>query len=447
VKGCAAAAVRLLVFALIVPLAGCALYDQYSPSKRAARKQVAQLQSLQLTVMSFADEYVARTGDAIARFQEQSDNPEERLITQDWRVQQATSAYTIASGPSPVTNALDMVVLASLSRMRLEDHWVVDRFGARLKPLQEAYRKVEAEAWLIVNGVLTEEQAQRLKEIMAQWRAAHPEVQGVSYVHFQDFADSVGAPGAGESTQPGGLFSMLGIDPFASLDPAVREITQSRALAERTIYYLQRAPTLLDMQVVRLTYQFAVMPESRALLADAQRVSLIGSSSEQLVQTLPSLLDRQREALLAQLVGILKQESASVSELSTNLRSTLEAGTQTATAVHGTLDVVERITGQFADKPGTPAADKGPPFDIRNYTEMLREATTASRELDELAQRTDALLPVLRIASQDTANRVNGVLNHLFWLAVLLVLVATAAVLLAALAYRRLVGHGRRSPS
>jgi hypothetical protein len=80
----------------------------------------------------------------------------------------------------PVTNALDMVVLASLSRMRLEDHWVVERFGARLKPLQETYRRVEVEAWQIVDGVLTEEQSRRLKEIMAQWRASHPDVQGVA---------------------------------------------------------------------------------------------------------------------------------------------------------------------------------------------------------------------------------------------------------------------------
>ncbi len=189
---CVSPAVRLLALILVVPLAGCTLYDKYSPSQRAARKQVQQLQSLQLAVMSFADEYVARTGEAITRFQGQTENPEDRLLTQDWRVQQATSAYTIASGPSPVTNALDMVVLASLSRMRLEDHWVVERFGPRLKPLQETYRRVEAEAWQIVDGVLTEEQSRRLKEIMAQWRASHPEVQGVAYVHFQEFADSLG---------------------------------------------------------------------------------------------------------------------------------------------------------------------------------------------------------------------------------------------------------------
>jgi hypothetical protein len=447
VKVCVSTVVRLLAFVVIAQLAGCTLIDQYSPSKREARKQAQQLQSLQLTVMRFADEFVGRTGQAIASAQSDTESPEDRLLTQNWRVQQATAAYTIASGPNPLGNAVDMVSLVALNRMMLEETWVTDRFGARIKPVQETYQRLEKDAWNILDPVLSEAQITRLKEIMARWRADHPEVRTVSYVHFQDLADSVGAGQAGGDAQGGGLFSMLGIDPFSSLDPAVREISQSRALAERTIYYLQRAPQLLDMQIVRLTYQFAVMPESRALLADAQRVSLLGSASDQLVQTLPSLLDRQREALITQLVGVLQQESASVSALTTNLRSTLEAGTDTATAVHGTLDVVERITGQFTGKPATPAAEKGPPFDIRNYTEMLREATVASRELDALAQRTDSLLPVLRVATQDTATRVDGILNHLFWLAVLLILVATATVLLAALAYRRLVARDRRSTS
>ncbi len=440
-------AVRLLALVLIIQLAGCTLIDQYSPSKRAARKQAQQLQALQLTVMRFADEFVGRTGQVIASAQTNTESPNDRLIAQDWRVQQATAAYTIASGPNPLSNAVDMVSLAALSQMLIEDSWVTHRFGAPIKPVQETYQQLATEAWEILNGVLSEAQIARLKEIMARWRAEHPDVRAVAYVHFQDLAESGGAGSSNADAQAGGIFNMLGIDPFSSLDPAVREIAQSRALAERTIYYLQRAPQLLDLQIVRVTYQFAVMPETKAVLADAQRVSLLGSASDQLVQTLPSLLDRQREALIAQLVGVLKQESASVSALTTNLRSTLEAGTDTANALHGTLDVVERITGQFTGKPPTPGAEKGPPFDIRNYTEMLREATVASRELDALAQHTDSLLPVLRVATQDTASRIDGILNHLFWLAVLLVLVATAAVLLAALAYRRLVARDRRSTS
>ena len=37
---------------------------------------------------------------------------------------QSTAAYTIASGPNPVVNALDMIVLATLSRMVVEDYEV-----------------------------------------------------------------------------------------------------------------------------------------------------------------------------------------------------------------------------------------------------------------------------------------------------------------------------------
>ena len=37
---------------------------------------------------------------------------------QNWRITQASAAYTIASGPNPTINALDMIVLATLSRMR-----------------------------------------------------------------------------------------------------------------------------------------------------------------------------------------------------------------------------------------------------------------------------------------------------------------------------------------
>jgi hypothetical protein len=69
---------------------------------------------------------------------------------------------------------------------------------------------------------------------------------------------------------------------------------------------------------------------------------------------------------------------------------------------------------------------------------MLEQAALTARELDALAQRGDALRPLLRSATQDAALRAQGVLNHLFLLLVLLVLVIASAALLAALAYRRI---------
>ena len=44
---------------------------------------------------------------------------------------QATGAFTIATGPNPELNAIDMLVFATLSRMVIEDRWVGELYGPR----------------------------------------------------------------------------------------------------------------------------------------------------------------------------------------------------------------------------------------------------------------------------------------------------------------------------
>jgi hypothetical protein len=423
---------------LAVMLCGCQTIERVDPRKRAAEEHSQKVQKVQLEVMRFADEYVGRSREVVNPFQEGVRDPNERLLIQNWKVQQASSAYTIASGPNPVSNALDMVVLATLSRMVIEDSWVSE-YGMSAQNVQTAYRSLESEAWQLVNGVLNEQQIASLHQIIAEWRAKNPQVRAVAYIHFRDFALAAGP--AGQNSGSGSLLSFVGIDPLSNLDPAVQEIAQTRQLAERAIYYMQRAPDLLDMQVERLTYQFASMPETRTLLTSVDRVSLVGSASDRLVNTLPDMLDHQREALVAQLTQTINSQSATLGTLAGELRNTLQAGTDTATAVNSALESFERISALFAKKPPPASAPPLPPrkpFDIGDYTAMLEQAALTARELDTLAGRGDALLPVLRSATQEAALRAQGVLNHLFLLLVLLVLVIAAAALLAALAYRRI---------
>jgi hypothetical protein len=419
-------------------LSGCTIINQMRPSERASRARAEHLQALQLNVMHFADEYVTRTSEALTQVQQATPSPEERLAAQTWKVQQATAAYTIASGPNPVNNALDIVVLASLSRMVFEGSWVVETYGPRAMSLQQTYRSLEPEAWQLLNGILTETQMARLREIMDHWRAKHPDVHDVAYVHFRDFADSVGAPAAGEAQASGNLFSLLGLDPLSGLDPAVREIAQSRQVAERAIYYMQRMPALMDMQVERLAFELAVMPETKTLLGDFNRASLLGSSSDQLVRSLPQLLDHQRDALLTQLTQTLRDESASIGSVAGELRTTLQTGTETAHALQGAAAAIEHLRAQFVTKSeGGAGEQKGRPFDIRDYTDMLREAGVAAGQLSALTGHADALVPVLRAASQDAAARLQHTLDHLFLLLLVLVVIAIVGALLAALVYRR----------
>lgn len=433
---------RFLACALVIAvvLCGCKTIERADPRKRAAEQHTEKVRKLQLEVMRFADEYAGRTRETVTSLQNGLDDPEKRLTLQNWKVQQASAAYTIASGPNPVSNALDMVVLATLSRMVIDDAWVGDEYGGRALKVQTAYRSLEAEAWGLVSGVLTEEQVASLHKTIDLWRAKHPNVRAVSYVHFRDFALAA-SPSDQTAAGSGNLLSLVGIDPLSNLDPAVQEIAQTRQLAERAIYYMQRAPDLLDMQVERLTYQVAAMPETRTLLTSADRISLVGSASNQLVDNLPELLDHQREALVAQLTQTLNSESATLGTLAGQLRTALQAGTDTASAVNGALQTFERISTLFAKKPqpgAAPPQQPGKPFDISDYTTMLEQAAVTARELDTLSQRGDALAPVLRSATQEAAQQAQGVLNHLFLLLVLLVLVIAAAALLAALAYRRI---------
>jgi hypothetical protein len=432
---------------LSVALCGCTTINNMLPSTREAKERAEQVQILQIKVMRYADQYAGLERGAMNTFQAGLTNPEQRLQSQRWKVQQAESAYTIAAGSNAITNALDMVVLATLSRMVLDDTWVTELYGARARPVQETYHSLEASAWQMLPGILTDTQTARLHEVIDQWRAQHPHVQAVAYIHFLDFAQAVGAPSGGEEQRPGNLFALVGLNPFSGLDPAVQQIELTRQLAERSIYYAQRVPDLLDMQVEMLTYQFAVMPETKAVLADVNRVSLVGSASDRLVRTLPDVLDTQREALVKDLMRTLNTQSASVGTLAVQLRATLQAGTDTANAVHGALDTAQKITSQFAATPGAPPPppeQQGPPFDIRQYTAMLAQATLTAREINTLAQSADSMLPIVRSATQDAAARMVAVENHLFMLLVLLVFAAAAATLLAALAYRRLVPRVER---
>ena len=422
-------------------LGGCSWIDSMRPSKKAAEQHAQLVQTLQLQVMRFADEYAGREREAITVFQAGLQDPEQRLNAQRWKLQQAEAVYQIASGPNSITNALDVVVLATLSRMVLDDAWVTDLYGARARPVQETYHSLEEGAWQLLPGLLSESQLARLHQVIDQWRADHPNVRAVAYIHFLDFAKAVGAPSGGEQDRPGNLFQLVGLNPLSGLDPAVQQITLTRELAERSIYYVQRMPDLLQMQVELLAFQSATMPETKALLSDVSRVSLIGSASDRLVSDLPGLLDHQRDELIRQLTQSLSAQSAALGTLAEQLRGTLQAGTDTANAVHGALDSVDKITSRFGPQPGAPPAPPGPPFDIRQYTAMLEQATLTAREINTLTRNADAALPVLQLATTQTVTRLQDLANHLFVLLVLLVLAIAAAALAAALAYRRLRPH------
>jgi hypothetical protein len=427
------AALPVLLAALLC--ASCSTIRGMMPKQKEAQQQATELQQLQLEVMRFADEYAARVSEPVQRLQATAHSPEERLAGHNWRLSQSTSAYVIASGPNPTVNALDMVVLATLSRMVAEDHFVAELYGERARPLQDVHRRLEPQAWGLLEGVLTPEQIQQLHTVIDDWRAEHPQIRSVAYIHFRDFAKSVSRKRPEHATES--LFGLLGLDPLSNLDPAVQEIAQTRQLAERTIYYIQRAPNLLDMQIERLAYQLAVMPETKQLLADTNAFGAAATSASTLANQIPQLVARERQAAIAQVMDSLNSQQAQTRQLLTELRSALEAGTQTSDSINGTIRSIDAMMARF-DKPKPDAADAPPgkPFDISAYAATARELAGAAQQLQALVVQLDTSAGGVQRLTSSLAVDAGNVVDHAFWRGVQLIIVLVAAILVAMLVYR-----------
>jgi hypothetical protein len=136
-------------------------------------------------------------------------------------------------------------------------------------------------------------------------------------------------------------------------------------------------------------------------------------------------------------MGEIESRRAAVSEITGELRATLAAGTDTANALRATLESLDKVSARFAAKPGeATSTQKGPPFDIRQYTQMLQELSASTRELNVLAARVDGSLPGVQSATAEVTANMERLTSQLFWRLVWLVVIAVVLVFVASLAYR-----------
>jgi hypothetical protein len=440
--------VLLVLMVSCTLLSACALTNRFFPDT-GAEARAAELLKLQLNVMRFADEYTARITDQVVVFQQQTDSPTERLMAQSWLVSQATAAFTIASGPNPELNAIDMLVFVTLSRMVIEDRWSRERYPIQADGLLDAHKALEKRIWSFAIELLTPEQIGELQSSLEAWHRDNPLQRAVPFIHLEDFAFATSGARTG-TTSVGSIFSFIGIDPLSNLDPAVRELTQSRQLAERAVYYAQRAPKLLSMQVQQLVFELAVMPESVGLLQNVERFSTAAQQTSALAADLPNLLAKERAATIDQLTGILDSREGQLQALIVELRSTLEAGTATSDSVQGTIASLDTLMARFeptatsaAMSATTPSTRQ--PFDITQYTETLRQLGETAQDLQVLLNQVDTKVPALTQLSGQATAQMELLVDHVFWRLVQLGLGLIGMSLIGALAYRFIVRRWNRS--
>jgi hypothetical protein len=386
--------------------------------------------------MRYADDYTGRLRDALALLDLQSAPPEVRLLAHNWRVSQATAAYTIASGPNPTINALDMIVLATLSRMVIEDR-STQNYAALAQALLQAHSELELQSWSLVENVLDGQSKSQLRMAIDRWREENQTARAVTQVRFADFA-ALELRRHTDTQGSSGVFAIIGLDPLSNLDPAVRELEQTRQLAERTIYYLQRAPNLLDLEIERLVYQLAAMPETTRTLTGVDRLSLAAQAVGELATNAPSLIASERQAIIADLNRSLDAGQSRLRPLLLDLRAALDAGTQTSQSLTHTIAALDSFIARVQPDEPTQATSSAPSrrFDITQYTAAARELGVAAEQLQSLLVQLDASSKgaerLVRAATQD----LDRVIDRAFWRCAALILLLGFVATLSVLLYR-----------
>jgi hypothetical protein len=318
--------------------------------------------------------------------------------------------------------------------------------GSAFEPWLTVSRNLETNAWNLTDGILNSEQQQELGDAIRRWGDTNPAGHMSFFARPEEFSSLIRKTGQ-ESGRPGSVFAIVGLDPTAGLDPAVREVTRTRLFAERAMFMAQRMPFLVRWQIELLADQLlgqdqieGVLTNTASLTESADRISRAAESASTTAAQLPDRVTAERKAILE----ALEAQESKLRELSAEVTRTLDAGAQMATSLNTMLATFDALMKRFGvgEVAAAPPDTNALPFNILDYAQTAEQVASMAQQLDVLIRDAGSTLdsPALdrRINDLNTLSEraradAVSVLNHSFLLAAGLIVLALAA----AMVYRR----------
>jgi hypothetical protein len=398
-------------------------------------KQAELLVEVQESLLGFADEYSMRmVGDVDSlRHGTGALSPAEVL---ELKIAIGSETWSIASGPNAVANLIDMTVFVTVMRMTLEDYSQPKVFGKSALPMLAYSRSAEADIWKLAGEVLKPEQQTDLRQSIAAWHHQNPLRKSLVALRSLDFASRVEALGQNEVKKPGSVFSLLNVDPLAGMEPAVREVAQTRMFGERVLFVTQQMPTLLRWQTELLSVNAVEMPAVQQLISNSTQLSVSVERFASVAEQLPKQLSTERE----EIVKALQTQEKDIAPL-------LGQGAQFSASLNATFTTFDALMKRFGvgePKNGEPPPANTVPFRIQDYTQSAAQIEATAGRLTELLGILDRTIGSSNLAQfsaqvgpvvQQAQAGGKEVVDYAFCKGILLVVI----VLVAALIYRFLV--------
>jgi hypothetical protein len=396
-------------------LAGCGILGGTDVGQRTAEGGTAghtiTVDELDQITKSFADRYVLLLANACDEIKARTSSPEQRRNAHRLKLSGATAVYDAATGPDPVKQLVDLVVIVELQKLVWVDDGQAARFfGAELGGrLSTALVTADEEIWRLCARAMRPEQMQVLAEQVQAWRRSNPALEWTSNIRFD-----VVAGGAGDPLVEG-ILGTLSAPSGAITD----SVGQARLLGQRVFYYFKRLPILLDWQIEAASENVLAVPEADRIVDGASRVL---ESAASVIARLDALAAPMHEG------EELDPRIREIHQLLAEGKSLAASATEAAAA----------FAELRKDRPLTGAGTT--PFDIHEYTtasmqftETIREATLLIHEARGLAESETAVQrvqDVLDATARESARQRRETIDHAAWRAAQLVAFMAALFLL-----------------
>jgi hypothetical protein len=258
-----------------------------------------------------------------------------------------------------------------------------------------------------------------------------------------NFVTTVAKVSQTKRSEPTSVFSLLKLDPLAGLDPATRELTQTRLFAERALFLAQRMPDLMRWEMELFTLKTAEMPQIQQLVTNSTQLAVAADRFSQVEAQLPTLLNTERE----QVLKAVKEQEPGFRALTRDIQQTLAAGGQMADSTTKTLQTLQEVVARFNAGRPDPSAE---PFRIREYTDAAAQLQATATELVILLRALDGLAGsprLVQVVSEFgvlTRRAQRGgqeLVDYACQRVLLLVVLGCGAMLITALVYRVLTAR------
>jgi hypothetical protein len=335
---------------------------------------------LQSQLLRFADHAIEALSLASDKLQQHEDDQLSRRRPLLMRITTANDILAIATGANAYANLLDMIIFASLNRMNVEDYWMPKFYGESARPYLRASQEIEKEIWRIASAKLKEEQLSELRAAIRTWHVQHPDARTPRDLGSLGFASEIAQMNRDPQTGiTSSVFDLLSIDPLADLDPATRELADTRLFAERGMLLARHMPTLIRWETELLVLQTAEMPQMDKLLANTAQLSESADRFSQTAERLPDFISAERR----QIVQALNTHQPGLTNLAAQTERALDAGKQMSDASDATLKSFQDVLRQLQARSSDPNIE---PFRINDYTAAAAQINVAAQELTGLLQ-------------------------------------------------------------